>query len=555
MMYSDAVGQNTDTHATLPTVASGANATGETIEASSLATMLRTLDRPLYAARFGKRIGLHTSIPSGCELTGIVPAVPIESLGSRHFRETHGVRGAYVAGAMAGGIASVDLVIAMGKAGFLGFFGAGGVSLDRIEQAIAEVQRQLLAEPFGFNLLHNYFEPQVEMDTVELYLRHQVRCIEAAAFVELTPAVIYFRARGMRRLPDGRIIAPNRVFAKVSRPEVATRFMAPPSEAQLNELVAMGKISNEEAQLAAMMPVAEDITAEADSGGHTDQRPLSVLLPLLLREREQAMVRYGYAKIGVHLRVGGAGGIGDPFSANAALALGADYLLTGTVNQVCRQAATSPTVKAMLADADMADVVMAPAADMFELGARVQVLRRGTMYAQRAQRLYEIYRLYASFDAVPTSERDKIERQILQRPFAEVWAETERYWRARDPEKADEGTRDLKARMALTFRWYLGRSSRWASAGDPGRQADYQIWCGPAIGAFNRWAKGSWLEPLDARDAPAVGMAILYGTAALVRREAAVRAGIEDVPSAIEISGPPALAQLQLPEVALSACA
>ena len=48
--------------------------------------------------------------------------------------------------------------------------------------------------------------------------------------------------------------------------------------------------------------------------------------------------------------------------------------------------------------------------------------------------------------------------------------------------------------MALTFRWYLGLSSRWANAGEPTRQVDYQVWCGPAMGAFNEWTKGSFLE-------------------------------------------------------------
>src|SRR5438552_1506171 len=53
--------------------------------------------------------------------------------------------------------------------------------------------------------------------------------------------------------------------------------------------------------------------------------------------------------------------------------------------------------------------------------------------------------------------------------------------------------------MALTFRWYLGLSSRWANAGEPTRQVDYQVWCGPAMGAFNEWAKGSFLERPEKR--------------------------------------------------------
>ena len=49
----------------------------------------------------------------------------------------------------------------------------------------------------------------------------------------------------------------------------------------VNELLRMGKISPQEAELSQFIPVAEDITAEADSGGHTDNRPLVTLLPTL----------------------------------------------------------------------------------------------------------------------------------------------------------------------------------------------------------------------------------------------------------------------------------
>ena len=60
-------------------------------------------------------------------LVGTGPGVPPESLGANSFLDAHGVRLAYVAGAMAGGIASADLVIAMGKSGLIGFFDLGSV--------------------------------------------------------------------------------------------------------------------------------------------------------------------------------------------------------------------------------------------------------------------------------------------------------------------------------------------------------------------------------------------------------------------------------------------
>ena len=62
----------------------------------------------------------------------------------------------------------------------------------------------------------------------------------------------------------------------------------------LQELVRTGALTAEQARLAGRIPVAQDLTAEADSGGHTDNRPLVTLLPtmLALRDRMQTQHRY-----------------------------------------------------------------------------------------------------------------------------------------------------------------------------------------------------------------------------------------------------------------------
>ncbi len=481
---------------------------------------LRELDRVLYVARSAGGPSLVERVPWPKDLLGVVPALSPTELGARSFREAHGLRFACTAGAMAGGIASVDLVAAMARAGMLGFFGAGGLPLPQVEEAVLELKRQLGPDaPYGFNLLHNPYDSKAELDVVNLYLRHEVRRVDAAAFMDLTPAIVLYRARGLKRRADGSIESPNHVFAKVSRPEVAERFLSPAPELLLRELVGAGLLTQDEAALAALIPVAEDLTAEADSGGHTDQRPLSVLLPMMQQHRAEAMERHGYAEQGISIHIGAAGGIGEPTALHAALALGADYLMTGSINQSCREAGTSDAVRRMLAAADMADVMIAPAPDMFELGAKVQVLKRGTAYGLRAQKLYELWKNYPSFEAMPAAEREKVELQILRRPFAEVWAETERYWQARDSREADKGRSDGRHRMALCFRWYLGMSSRWARMGEEARRLDFQIWCGPSMGAFNRWVRGSWLEPVEAREVPLVALALLQGAAALGRRE------------------------------------
>lgn len=463
-----------------------------------------------------------SAVPVG-RLEGLVPAVEPAQLGDPTFLADHGVRAAYVAGAMAGGIASVELVQAMSRAGLLAFFGSGGLHLDALEGALKVLKGTLGDRPWGCNLLHNPAEPAMEGRTVDLLLQYGCPRVSASAFMTLTPAVVRYRAAGLRRGPDGRIVESTALFAKVSRPEVAARFLAPAPPDLLAGLVAAGQITAEQAELAAQVPLARDVTAEADSGGHTDQRPLSVLVPLLLGLRDSLAAEHGYA---APPRIGAAGGLGDPRSIHAAFAMGASYVLTGSINQACVEAGTSPAVKAMLAEAGMADVATGPAPDMFELGAHVQVLSKGTMYAQRARRLHDLYRSYDGVDQLPAKIRERLEKRLFRRSIDAVWADTRAYWAERDPAEIERAERDPKHHMALIFRWYLGMTSRWARQGDPDRVRDYQVWCGPSMGLFNAWTAGTPLADQAQRRVVAVADALLAGAAVCRRVEVASALGV-----------------------------
>ena len=162
------------------------------------------------------------------------------------------------------------------------------------------------------NLIHSPNEPDQEAATVDLYLRRGVRLVSAAAYLALTPMVVRYRVSGLREGPDGSVIAPNRIIATVSRVEVASKFLAPPPSGMVADLLAKGEITRDEARLAARIPVAQDLTAEADSAGHTDNRPSIALVPTLLALRDRLQREHGYR---IPLRVGAAGGIGTPHAA------------------------------------------------------------------------------------------------------------------------------------------------------------------------------------------------------------------------------------------------
>jgi len=445
------------------------------------------------------------------------PALHPENLGDPVFKKRNGLRYAYIAGAMANGITSVKMVEEAGRAGMLGFFGAAGLSLPEVADALEQLQkasRDAGGFPFGFNLIHSPNEPDLEMALADLYLKRGLTRISASAFMDMTLPLIYFRVKGIRRDPQGNIVCPNKVFAKVSRLEVARKFFSPPPEKLLAQLLEKRMITKEEADLARLIPVAEELTAEADSGGHTDNRPAISLLPTMLALRDELAAKYRYEQ---PLCVGLGGGIATPESAAAAFAMGAAYILTGSVNQACVEAGTSEIVRKMLAEARQADVIMAPAADMFELGVKVQVLKRGTMFPFRAAKLYEMYCKHSCFEEIPEPQQKMLERDFFRCSFQEEWDKTKKFFAQRDPAQILRAEKDSKHKMALVFRSYLGQSSRWATSGEPSRVIDYQIWCGPALGAFNEWAKGSFLEKPENRKTVTVAMNLLFGASVVTR--------------------------------------
>jgi trans-AT polyketide synthase/acyltransferase/oxidoreductase domain-containing protein len=440
-------------------------------------------------------------------------AVDAASLGSEAFRADYGLRLAYVAGSMYRGISSKDLVVRMARSGLLAFFGAGGLAPDAIEEALLFLKRSLPGgETFGMNLLCNPGDPAREEATVDLCLRHGVTLVEASAYIKVSPALVRYRVKGLRRRPDGEVERRHRVIAKISRPEVARQFLEPPPEGIVQTLLARGQVSREEADCARDVPMADDLCVEADSAGHTDHGVAYALLPFIVRMRDEAMRERRYRKA---VRVGGAGGIGNPEAVAATFLLGGDFVLTGSINQCTVEAGTSEAVKDMLQAAEVQDTASAPSGDMFEMGAEVQVLRKGVLFPARANRLLELYRRHGSLDEVDAPTRRQLEQKYFRCGIDEVH-ERCRAFLGPDSAEIRRAERDPRHRMALVFRWYLGMSTHWAIAGDRDRVTDYQVHCGPALGAFNQWVRGTSLEDWRNRHVDAVGARLMDAAAELL---------------------------------------
>lgn len=448
--------------------------------------------------------------PSQAHATHIRP----EELGSASFKKEYKLKYAYYAGSMYKGISSRELVVRMGKAGFMGFFGTGGMAMSDIENDIRYIQSELADRySYGCNLLHSLGMPELEEETVDILLRNNVNVVEASAFMQITPALVRYKLKGLSRAADGSVMRQNRIIAKVSHVEVARAFLTPAPERIVQTLLLKGLITAEQAELAARLPVADDLCVESDSGGHTDQGVAYALFPAIAGLRDEILAQRLYAQ---DVRVGAAGGIGTGQAALAAFMLGADFIVTGSINQCSVEARTSDVVKDMLQDISVNDTDYAPAGDMFEIGAKVQVVKKGVFFPARANKLYDLYRRYNSLEEIDAATRKQIEDKYFKRSFTEVWDETKAYYLHKNLEEVTRAEQNGKHKMALIFRWYFVRSTRLALSGDVSNKVDFQIQCGPAMGAFNQWVKGTALENWRNRHVDLIALAILEEAGKLI---------------------------------------
>jgi len=175
-------------------------------DGAGMKARLLNLAAPCFVVKDGQgRIGITNKggvQPAGgtaeeMEIVQAAPPILPQQLGDPAFLSFHGLDSPYSSGAMANGIASEELVIALGQAGMLGSFGAAGLVPDRVRAAIQRIQQALPNGPYAFNLIHSPNEENLERSAVEMYLQHGVRTIEASAFLGLTPHVVRYRAAGL----------------------------------------------------------------------------------------------------------------------------------------------------------------------------------------------------------------------------------------------------------------------------------------------------------------------------------------------------------------------
>jgi trans-AT polyketide synthase/acyltransferase/oxidoreductase domain-containing protein len=424
--------------------------------------------------------------------------------GSRVFRETFGVRQNLVAGGLGFGVASTRFVQRLSDSGFLAFLGADGLSDEVVSHMVTQLRASSTGKTFGVNVRGHAGDDDALQSRVLLMLSLGVNCLELSGCSQVLPALIRYRLQAVARDECGVVYSANRLMIKVTRPDVARLFLSPAPAEMIQALVQSGSLSEYQAELSRELPMVDAVTACGDGGGDTDGGTFLALLPIVLSLRNQ---------IAPGVSIGVAGGIGTPEAACAAFMMGADYIQLGSVLQCSVEAAISDVAKDMLARMDIQDSELAPSEDWFDWGGKVRVLKKGSLFAARAAKLYDVYRFYDSWEAVPQSERERIEQKYLCASFDAI---------AREMTQRGVVPRNCSPKLLLArvFCHYLSSARQSALDGDRARSADFQIWTGPALGAFNQWVASSDMQDWRNRHVDQIANQLIDQTLICMRQAA-----------------------------------
>lgn len=289
--------------------------------------------------------------------------------------------------------------------------------------------------------------------------------------MDITPAVVRYAAKGLRLRNDGAVERRNCVLAKISRPEVAKRFLEPPPD-----------FSWPHSCRAAPSPRRKRISPSGFPSPRTSRsNPIREATPTTVpsvrssRPSPLSATRSPPRETTPHPSASARPAASTPASVASAFALGAAYVMTGTVNEAAVESGLSEAGRLLLAQAGIADVAMAPAADMFEMG--VKGAGPPPRHHVRDPRPEAVRRLHGPrirSRACPRACGRASRARSSKAPLDAIWADTRAFWSSATRTRSSARNKDPHHRMALCFRWYLGKASRWANAGEPTRMQTNQ---------------------------------------------------------------------------------
>lgn len=424
-----------------------------------------------------------------------------DQLGDAMFRREYGVRYAYVAGSPMPGTRTPAMAKALARAGLLGLLDAFpddepcAVTIRRLVDELGSVERLGVSVRPDAPFVPG---PHREADILDAALDAGLRNAEAMAYAHPTPALVRFRFHGAHRTPVGQPVAVQRLLVHVGSADTAQSFLDPAPTALVDTLVNRGALTADEGAIARELPVASDLCTHADGRSPVE---LTTLLPTLQRLRDRATERHG-----TRVRVGAGGALGTPEALACAFFLGADFVLPGAVHLTSPESGLPSELRHRLATLQLGDTTNAPAADGFSFGARAPVVKKGTFFPARAQKLHDLFRFYGSLDAIPRDHRNALETHF-DPSLASLL-----------PTPNTDDPIDGQTALAEAFTHYFRNSLRWTLEGNPEHKLDHQIPCDESLAAFNLFVEGSDLEDPAKRGVVAVAQRLMQACAERLKR-------------------------------------
>ena len=304
----------------------------------------------------------------------------------------------------------------------LGFFGAAGLSPKPSEAA-----DPLCDEIPGLAVrLQPHPQPRTSRPraaVVDLFLRARRPPGRGVGVPRPDAAASCATASPASRRRGGGIVPPNRIIAKVSRVEVAPKFLCARPRGRCSG-AARGRAKSRRAS-GARAPAADGGRRHRRGRlGRPHRQPAARrLLPDAPAPCATSCSRSTATPS--RSRVGAAGGIATPRGGRRVRdGRGLRRHRLGQPGVPSNRARPTPCARCSPRRGRPTST-MAPAADMFEMGVKVQVLKRGTMFPMRAaQALRAVPDVTPASTRFPPPTRPGLEKQIFRATLDERWEET-----------------------------------------------------------------------------------------------------------------------------------
>ena len=433
------------------------------------------------------------------------------SLGNQDFERTLNLKFPYVCGSMYYGIASPEMIIRLAKAGMLGFIGTSICNIESIKRDINIIKNKLDGEVFGLGVTYNQ-NVNEENSIYNLILSEDIKIIEISDYMSITKNLIKYRVKGMQKSNYSNVMQPHHVMAKVSRIEMAELFLKPAPSDIIEALLEAGEITQNEAECAACVPVADFVSITSENDIHISSVPNFMLLSEIKKLSREIQKEYLFSKCSY---IGIAGGIGNPDVIALSFLLGADYVVSGSINQCCKQANISDITKNILATVDIHDCEYVPDLKNMELGIKMNVVRKGLLFPARANKLFDLYKRYNAIDEIEADVIHSIETRIFKKNINTFSKESEKFFSESELKTFNTNP---KSKLLHIIKCYYQVALHDAIEGNENNKINFLIKCNPTMGFFNRWAKGKSIENWIDRDVDKIGIMMLEEASTIITK-------------------------------------